>query len=167
LEFEAVATLDPYAVTDLLTKELASLSANADSKLARESRSSSKILTKLGRALDERSQPVRNKPDWMLKRANTRIAKIQGQVTSKKAIAGIGKVAGLPTGNQVNALASALAERARSAKYILTLAPNIVVFLIRVEEDGDLVDYRLRYQRLGLLGSVLIDEELTYDLGVH
>src|SRR5262249_42790647 len=65
LEFEAVATLDPYAVTDLLTKELASLSANADSKLARESRSSSKILTKLGRALDERSQPVRNKPDWM------------------------------------------------------------------------------------------------------
>lgn len=64
-------------------------------------------------------------------------------------------------------VAASVAERVNEADYMLHLGSGVVLYLIRIEEEGALVDYQLHYQRVSDDGAVLADTDLTYLISLH
>jgi hypothetical protein len=74
---------------------------------------------------------------------------------------------GIEMSPDFDVVAAAVAERANEADYMLHLGSGVVLYLIRIEEEGTLVDYQLHYQRVSDDGAVLVDTDLTYLISLH
>jgi hypothetical protein len=75
--------------------------------------------------------------------------------------------AGIQRSPQLSKIVEAIAERSRSAGYAIYIGQGILLYLVRIQEGGDLVDYQLHYQRVADGGAVLADVDLSYVINLH
>ncbi|MFO1086545.1 MAG: hypothetical protein U1E21_18490 [Reyranellaceae bacterium] len=166
LEFEAEAELDLSGALRALERG-AALAGNEANLGRHNALQRIAVTADLGNSLRRQEAATAGRPDWMLARVAVHGLAEQRRQLNPRRVWEVGESAGIARHPEFDPVAAAIAERARSASYILNLRYDVAVFLIKTEEEGQVVDYQLQYQRVGPLGVPLARVVLNYELPIH
>jgi hypothetical protein len=164
LHFDSTTNLSALNTAHLLEQGVAALTPQAGSGLPK----SAQLIKELGAAIEGKVGKITFKPTWLkVQGAETKLQHQLAVLTDARVIQKLGETSGLAVSKDLALASEAIASQTRVARYALLLRYDIVVFLIRVQEGDSLVDYKLRYQRVGPGGVLLVEEDLDFDLPLH
>jgi hypothetical protein len=166
LELEADTALGESGATIPVQHMMATLALQFATESSAEALQTSAALHILAASMQHHGDRSAGTPSWKAGLVDSDGGMVE--LVSRAAVQARARELGVETFPGMEAISAAVAENAREANYMLHLGSGIALYLVRIEEDGQLIDYKLHYQRTGGDAAVLVDTDLSFVLSsVH